>query len=68
MSEIVSYSRPWTFESPTDVELDGTRRALGEPGWQDRLRGRWFFLDADSADPESLDDASRPSDGVGGQA
>lgn len=62
MLEIVKYTRAWTFESPTDIELNGLHQAVGEPSWQDRLKGRWTFLDADSADPESLDDGPRPSD------
>ena len=57
--EDVKPSRSWTFESPTDVELE--RR-----DWQTRLMGRWTFLDADSADPESLDDGPRPGDAAQG--
>jgi hypothetical protein len=45
--------RPWTFEPPRFGE---------EPRWGLRLRGRWMFLDAVLADPESLDDSVRPSD------
>lgn len=50
--------RHWHFDPPTDAELDspgGFSRSV-------RLHGRWTFLDAVGADPESLDDAPRPSD------
>lgn len=47
--------RHWTFTPPTDAEL-------GSLSWTTRLRGRWTFLDAVLLDPESLDDAPRPSD------
>lgn len=50
--------RNWTFEPPSDAELDPT----SEADWTVRLRGRWMFLDAVLKSTEALDDAPRPSD------
>lgn len=50
--------RHWTFEPPRfNRDADGTR----DP-WRKRLKGRWVFVDAWTADAESLDDGPRPSD------
>lgn len=50
-----THTRGWTFETLTDEELKAV-------SYGRRLDGRWLFLDADAADPESLDDGPRPSD------
>ena len=51
--------RHWTFEPPR-FGADST--SPGED-WRKRLKGRWVFVDAWTADPSQLrDDGPRPSD------